>query len=159
MGAPRNGHNIATSPCKPSSHLLSRTRLRVWPEARTTKAYRMRQYFLLSLILPLSFVGADDSDNLLWGAYRPNLYFGVRPQLPQSLMTGLLWFGTSNYQSFTSKPFFLRLNEQNDKYMCHKRHAMLVIKMTGLQAILGQNTMREKEERRLSKTHQIMPES
>ncbi|GJE97097.1 glycoside hydrolase family 63 protein [Phanerochaete sordida] len=39
------------------------------------------------------------SESLLWGAYRPNLYFGLRPQLPRSLMTGLLWFGTHDYQA------------------------------------------------------------
>ncbi|CCO28040.1 mannosyl-oligosaccharide glucosidase [Rhizoctonia solani AG-1 IB] len=40
-------------------------------------------------------------DSLLWGTYRPNLYFGLRPRLPQSLMTGLMWFGTQHYQSLT----------------------------------------------------------
>lgn len=39
------------------------------------------------------------TDNLLWGAYRPNLYFGLRPQIPQSLLTGLIWFGTQDYTS------------------------------------------------------------
>lgn len=60
---------------------------------------------LLLLLLGLSLVSAEtnDSDNLLWGAYRPGLYFGLRPQLPQSLMTGLLWFGVHDYQSFLSK--------------------------------------------------------
>ena len=31
------------------------------------------------------------NDSLLWGPYRPNLYFGLRPTLPKSLTTGLLW--------------------------------------------------------------------
>lgn len=31
------------------------------------------------------------NDSLLWGPYRPNLYFGVRPRLPKSVLTGLLW--------------------------------------------------------------------
>jgi mannosyl-oligosaccharide glucosidase len=39
------------------------------------------------------------NDTLLWGPYRPNLYFGLRPRLPQSLMTGLMWFGTHDYTS------------------------------------------------------------
>ncbi|KAI1857139.1 hypothetical protein JX265_011340 [Neoarthrinium moseri] len=26
-----------------------------------------------------------------WGPYRPNLYFGVRPQLPETLLFGLMW--------------------------------------------------------------------
>jgi mannosyl-oligosaccharide glucosidase len=29
--------------------------------------------------------------SLLWGPYRPNLYFGVRPRLPKSFMGGLMW--------------------------------------------------------------------
>lgn len=26
-----------------------------------------------------------------WGPYRPNLYFGVRPQIPETLLMGLIW--------------------------------------------------------------------
>lgn len=26
-----------------------------------------------------------------WGPYRPNLYFGVRPQVPKTLLAGLMW--------------------------------------------------------------------
>lgn len=58
--------------------------------------------------------------SLLWGAYRPNLYFGLRPRIPNSLMTGertclankrqiteqasegLMWFGTHDFSSYTS---------------------------------------------------------
>ncbi|GAA5950730.1 hypothetical protein JCM21900_000496 [Sporobolomyces salmonicolor] len=40
------------------------------------------------------------NESLLWGTYRPNLYFGLRPRLPSSLLTGLLWFGTHDYQSY-----------------------------------------------------------
>ncbi|KAJ7905251.1 glycoside hydrolase [Mycena olivaceomarginata] len=55
---------------------------------------------LLWLLLPLTSVAATQvNDTLLWGAYRPNLYFGLRPRIPQSLMTGLMWFGTHDYQS------------------------------------------------------------
>ena len=32
---------------------------------------------------------ADPS--LLWGPYRPNVYFGMRPRIPESLLTGLMW--------------------------------------------------------------------
>ncbi|KAJ2601754.1 Processing alpha glucosidase I [Coemansia sp. RSA 1722] len=41
-----------------------------------------------------------DSD-LLWGTYRPNLYFGTRPRLPDSLLSGLMWFGLdqTNWQN------------------------------------------------------------
>ncbi|KAJ7489943.1 glycoside hydrolase [Mycena galericulata] len=55
---------------------------------------------LLWLLLPLTSVAANHiNDTLLWGPYRPNLYFGLRPRIPQSLMTGLMWFGTQDYQS------------------------------------------------------------
>ncbi|PPQ81232.1 hypothetical protein CVT25_015756 [Psilocybe cyanescens] len=57
----------------------------------------------ISLLLLLPFAGTvlcrPTNDTLLWGAYRPNLYFGLRPRIPQSLMTGLMWFGTHDYQS------------------------------------------------------------
>ncbi|THH15032.1 hypothetical protein EW146_g5398 [Bondarzewia mesenterica] len=60
---------------------------------------------LLWLLLPLApsvfSQPSNGSESLLWGAYRPNLYFGLRPRIPQSLMTGLIWFGTQDYQSFT----------------------------------------------------------
>lgn len=45
----------------------------------------------------------ETDQSLLWGPYRPNLYFGIRPRLPQSLMTGLIWFSTLNYQSVQSE--------------------------------------------------------
>lgn len=28
---------------------------------------------------------------LLWGPYRPNLYLGIRPRVPESLFAGLMW--------------------------------------------------------------------
>ncbi|KAJ1896914.1 Processing alpha glucosidase I, partial [Coemansia sp. IMI 209127] len=37
--------------------------------------------------------------DLLWGTYRPNLYFGTRPRLPDSLLSGLMWFGLSGQRS------------------------------------------------------------
>ncbi|GAA6008227.1 hypothetical protein JCM11491_001936 [Sporobolomyces phaffii] len=42
----------------------------------------------------------SSNDSLLWGTYRPNLYFGLRPRLPASLLTGLMWFGAQDYQGF-----------------------------------------------------------
>jgi mannosyl-oligosaccharide glucosidase len=29
--------------------------------------------------------------SLLWGPYRPNLYLGMRPRVPESLLMGLMW--------------------------------------------------------------------
>ncbi|KAF9514510.1 glycoside hydrolase family 63 protein [Hydnum rufescens UP504] len=42
-----------------------------------------------------------DDKSLLWGTYRPNLYFGLRPRLPHTLMTGLMWHGLQDWQSFS----------------------------------------------------------
>lgn len=35
--------------------------------------------------------GTGYDKSLLWGPYRPNLYFGVRPRIPKSLLAGLMW--------------------------------------------------------------------
>lgn len=39
------------------------------------------------------------NDSLVWGPYRPNLYFGVRPRIPKSLTTGLLWAKVDNFET------------------------------------------------------------
>ena len=48
----------------------------------------------------LNAVSAASNASLLWGPYRPNLYFGVRPRLPKSLLTGLLWSNVDDYRAF-----------------------------------------------------------
>jgi mannosyl-oligosaccharide glucosidase len=47
-----------------------------------------------------SLVGQSNNQSLLWGPYRPNLYFGVRPRIPKSLMTGLMWGKIESYTDF-----------------------------------------------------------
>ncbi|KEF53270.1 uncharacterized protein A1O9_10718 [Exophiala aquamarina CBS 119918] len=50
-------------------------------------------YFILALGLAL-FVRASTGLNnasWLWGPYRPNLYLGIRPQIPESLSMGIMW--------------------------------------------------------------------
>lgn len=42
------------------------------------------------------------SKNLFWGTYRPQLYFGLRPRAPESLLSGLAWFGMGNYDAFAN---------------------------------------------------------
>ncbi|KAK4148144.1 glycoside hydrolase [Dichotomopilus funicola] len=44
--------------------------------------------------------GRQNNQSLLWGPYRPNLYFGVRPRIPQSLMAGLMWGKIESYADF-----------------------------------------------------------
>ena len=65
--------------------------------------------FALALFLLLSSFGkAKDAfaenaklsnESLLWGPYRPNLYFGVRPRIPKSLTTGLLWARVDSFET------------------------------------------------------------
>ncbi|KAH8885013.1 glycoside hydrolase [Thozetella sp. PMI_491] len=39
----------------------------------------------------LGLVAASEHSWQTWGPYRPNLYFGVRPQVPETLLMGLMW--------------------------------------------------------------------
>jgi Glycosyl hydrolase family 63 N-terminal domain len=41
--------------------------------------------------------GAALNGSLLWGPYRPNLYFGIRPRIPKSLLAGLMWAKVDNF--------------------------------------------------------------
>ena len=38
-----------------------------------------------------------NNESLLWGPYKPNLYFGVRPRIPKSLTAGLMWAKVDDY--------------------------------------------------------------
>ena len=49
-------------------------------------------------------------NGLLWGTYRPGVYFGVRSRTPDSVEMGLMWF------SYNAHQLFLRhLCDQNDR--------------------------------------------
>ncbi|KPI42317.1 putative mannosyl-oligosaccharide glucosidase [Cyphellophora attinorum] len=48
---------------------------------------------------------SSSNDTLLWGPYRPNLYFGVRPRLPNSILAGLAW---ANADTFDAVSYGLR---------------------------------------------------
>ena len=47
----------------------------------------------------------QSNETLLWGPYRPNLYFGVRPRIPKSLMTGLLWAKVDSFNNVQGSKF------------------------------------------------------
>lgn len=38
-----------------------------------------------------------NNQSLLWGPYKPNLYFGVRPRIANSLTAGLMWAKVDDY--------------------------------------------------------------
>lgn len=67
--------------------------------------------FLLAIQLPLANAQVADIEkatnaSLLWGPYRPNLYFGVRPRIPKSLMGGLLWTRVEDYASVQNCKYY-----------------------------------------------------
>ena len=41
--------------------------------------------------------GRASNESLLWGPYKSNLYFGVRPRIPKSLTAGLIWGKVDDY--------------------------------------------------------------
>ncbi|EGV63974.1 mannosyl-oligosaccharide glucosidase [Yamadazyma tenuis ATCC 10573] len=56
------------------------------------------------------YKAASDS-SLLWGPYRSGLYFGIRPRIPRSLLSGLMWFNMDDYNGVRKMRHFY---EQND---------------------------------------------
>ncbi len=65
----------------------------------------------------------QSNDTLLWGPYRPNLYFGVRPRIPKSLTTGLLWAKVDSFQNVQGSKFYpsLRSNYFRFRMVIHKK--------------------------------------
>ncbi|KAF2765073.1 putative alpha glucoside I/Mannosyl oligosaccharide glucosidase [Teratosphaeria nubilosa] len=61
-----------------------------------------------------SVFSKQSNDSLLWGPYRPNLYFGVRPRLPKSLTTGLLWGRVEDFDKI----------QHNIRYTCEQHEGM-----------------------------------
>ncbi|KAK5120131.1 hypothetical protein LTR85_006612 [Meristemomyces frigidus] len=61
-----------------------------------------------------SVFSKSSNDSLLWGPYRPNVYFGVRPRLPKSLTTGLMWARVEDFQSV----------QHNVRYTCEQHEGM-----------------------------------
>ncbi|KAL5047766.1 hypothetical protein BDW71DRAFT_35030 [Aspergillus fruticulosus] len=50
--------------------------------------------------------------SLLWGPYKPNLYFGIRPRIPNSVFAGLMWAKVDDYA--TAQENFRHTCEQNE---------------------------------------------
>ncbi|KAI9934044.1 Processing alpha glucosidase I [Aspergillus wentii] len=53
-----------------------------------------------------------NNESLLWGPYKPNLYFGVRPRISNSLFSGLLWAKVDDFA--TAQQNFRHTCEQNE---------------------------------------------
>lgn len=87
-----------------------------WMSLKGTSAILLATFTLLGSLEPVCSLTAQDvqlnvaagkalNDSLLWGTYRPNLYFGTRPRIPESLLTGIMWFSGDNVQGFQSEFF------------------------------------------------------
>ena len=77
------------------------------------------------IVLGVGYVVADISESqmqaleamrsynssLLWGTYRPNLYFGIRPRIPESLFSGLMWHGLNDHTEW-----------QHIRHQCEEGH-------------------------------------
>ncbi|KAL1641413.1 Processing alpha glucosidase I [Diplodia intermedia] len=54
------------------------------------------------------------NESLLWGPYKPNLYFGVRPRIPKSVAAGLLWSRVEDFRSV----------QDNFRHTCEQHEGM-----------------------------------
>lgn len=50
-------------------------------------------------------ISRASNQSLLWGPYRPNLYFGVKPRIPNSLIAGLMWSRVEDFRSIQNSLF------------------------------------------------------
>ena len=41
-------------------------------------------------------ISSSYNESMLWGTYRPNLYFGTRTRTKETLLSGIAWFGAAS---------------------------------------------------------------
>ena len=76
--------------------------------------------FLLALsILTNAFPAAIEDPSatnasLLWGPFRPNLYMGIRPRLPGSLLMGLMWSNVDDLSGIYKSTLVKKLHLQGN---------------------------------------------
>ncbi|WFD07739.1 mannosyl-oligosaccharide glucosidase [Malassezia vespertilionis] len=76
---------------------------------------------LLQLILAFAACISASSDvvgdpGTVWGTYRPQVLFGMRPRLPDSLVTGLAYFATRDYHDVNNMRHSSAENQGIDGY-------------------------------------------
>ncbi|KAL1987153.1 hypothetical protein VTN96DRAFT_4759 [Rasamsonia emersonii] len=59
-------------------------------------------------------VARANNQSLLWGPYKPNLYFGVRPRHPKSLFAGLMWAKVDDFRTV----------QENFRHTCEQHEGM-----------------------------------
>lgn len=55
----------------------------------------------VTIALLISCTAAALDRSLIWGTYRPQVYFGIRAAEPESFLSGLVWFAPHRPDSFT----------------------------------------------------------
>ena len=85
---------------------------------------------ILFLLIAVCF--ADDS--LFWGQYRPNLLFGMRPNVPESLINGLSWFNSATINGITK----VRHETENIPEIKKLAHSAYDVRLGGRQIIQDQ---------------------
>lgn len=58
-------------------------------------------------------VSKANNQSLLWGPYKSNLYFGVHPRIPKSLVSGLMWAKVDNYATAQDSKCLCRIADDN----------------------------------------------
>ncbi|CAG8580665.1 5246_t:CDS:10 [Paraglomus brasilianum] len=90
----------------------------------------MLLYYLLSIaqssdsssaILIQESAADATNQSLFWGTYRPNLYFGTRTRVPESLMSGLMWFGVNDFVGWKEIRYACDQNDGLTEYG-YKKH-------------------------------------
>lgn len=57
-----------------------------------------------------------ENPSLIWGTYRPQVYFGIRPALSDSILSGLLWFAPNRFDSVLSARHECNEDDKIDGY-------------------------------------------
>jgi mannosyl-oligosaccharide glucosidase len=92
--------------------------------------------FVFGVLIEASTTSYNRSPNpsnasLLWGPYRPNLYLGIRPRLPKSLLVGLMWSNADDPEDFTRSTRQVPLHAI--------AHQLILVKSTDLRHTCEQN--------------------
>lgn len=64
------------------------------------------------MFIGLALLAIALADPLLWGPYRPHLFFGLRPRnIPHSLLTGLMWYNSNTFAGIKHMRYDISQND------------------------------------------------